>query len=61
MIPQHRRREVWSGRQTERAIPNLDLGVGQIMQFSLDTALSSRANEPVQTQVQQPSILHHSP
>ena len=31
------------------------------MQFGLDTALSSRANAPVQTQVQQPSILHHSP
>jgi hypothetical protein len=31
------------------------------MQFGLDTALSSRADAPVQTQVQQPSILHHSP
>jgi hypothetical protein len=54
-------RGVWNGRQTERAIPNLGLGVGPIMQFGLDTALSSRANAPVQTQVQQPSILRHSP
>ena len=60
-ILQHRR-GVWKSRKTERVIPNIALGIEPIMQqFGLDTALSSRANAPVQTQLQQPSILHRSP